>query len=66
MTDYSVTMQGINFALCTYRRGARQHAQVMAYRGRPIETDNSKFTVVLKGLGNSIWLKLVPLGPLID
>ena len=34
MTDFSVTMKGIDLAFGTLRGGARQHPLVMAYRGR--------------------------------
>ena len=44
--------QGIYTAFGTHTEGARQHLLIKAYG----ETDISKFTVILKGLSNSIWL----------
>ena len=65
--DISETNKGIDLALCTHNGGVRQCPLVKLTEVGPIETDKSKLVVVLKGPGNSIRLKLVPLlnGPLI-
>ena len=67
MMDISETNKGIDLVLCTHTGGARQCPLVKAYRGRTNIADELKLVVILKGPGNSIQLKLVPLlnGPLI-
>ena len=56
MMDNSETNKGIDLALCTHNRGARQCPLVKAYRGRTNITDKSKFVVILKGPCNSMRL----------